>query len=82
MFFEHILIVGGTGMLRGLTSHFIEKGHIVSILARNEKRLERIKENYPIKKGRIWTISQDYRKSEQNKEKAIIGTADSWKQKP
>lgn len=62
--FKHILIVGGTGILRGVTTHFIEKGFIVSVLARNEKRLKRLKEEYPIKKGRIWTISQDYRDTE------------------
>lgn len=50
MFFRHILIVGGTGMLRGVTSHFIEKGHIVSVLARNEKRLKSLKKDYPKKR--------------------------------
>lgn len=36
------------------------------MLPHNKKRqLEKLKEKYPIKKGRIWTISQNYRDLEQ-----------------
>lgn len=61
---NHILIVGGTGMLRGVTAHFIEKGDIVSVLARNKSRIDTLKEEYPVKRGRIWPIAQDYRNAE------------------
>lgn len=61
---RHILIVGGTGMLKGTTAHFIEQGDIVSVMARNEDRLDSFKEEYPKKRGRIWPIAQDYRDSE------------------
>lgn len=57
---KHILIVGGTGMLREATTHFIEQGHIVSIMSRNESRVEAFRKKYPKKKGRIWPIVQDY----------------------
>ncbi len=61
---NHLLIVGGTGMLKETTAHFIEQGDIVSIMGRNEDRLERFKKEYPTKRGRIWPIVQDYRDSE------------------
>jgi NAD(P)-dependent dehydrogenase (short-subunit alcohol dehydrogenase family) len=44
---KHILIIGGTGMLRGATEHFIEQGHIVTLMARNEQRLNAIKQKHP-----------------------------------
>lgn len=74
---KHILIVGGTGMLRGVTTHFIDKGHIVSVLARNKGRLKSFQEEYPIKKGRIRTISQDYRNTEKALKK-VRETADMF----
>jgi hypothetical protein len=61
---KHILIIGGTGMLRQASEYFIEQGHIVTLLARNGKRLNAIKQKYPKKKGKILTIAQDYRKTE------------------
>lgn len=61
---NHILIIGATGMLRGATEHYIEQGHIVTMMARNEERLNAIKEKYPEKKGKILTLSQDYRDTE------------------
>lgn len=57
---KHILIVGGTGMIREATTHFIEQGHIVSIMSRDENRVEAFRKKYPRKKGRIWPIVQDY----------------------
>lgn len=62
---KHVLIIGGTGMLRGTSKYCIEQGNIVTILARNQWRLDSLRSEYPYKKGRIWTISQDYRDSKQ-----------------
>lgn len=83
---KHILIVGGTGMLKGTATHFIEKGYIVSILARNRDRLDGLRREYPQWKGRILPIAQDYRNSEQALKKvkeaaemyAYIDTAVLW----
>lgn len=61
---KHILIVGGTGMLKGATEHFIEQGNIVSVMARNEEKLLQLREKFPVKRGRIWPIAQDYRDSD------------------
>lgn len=66
---KHILIVGGTGMLRGVTAHFIERGDIVSVLARNKSRINTFKEEYPLRRGRIWPIPQDYRNTEKTMKK-------------
>jgi len=68
---KHILIVGGTGMLRGATEYFIEQGNIVTLVARNEQRLNAIKQKYPEKKGKILTLAQDYRNTEEAMNKVI-----------
>ena len=36
----HALVVGGTGMLRGVSLYLAEKGHVVSVVARSRERLE------------------------------------------
>lgn len=35
----HALVVGGTGMLRGLTLSLVREGYTVSVVARNRERL-------------------------------------------
>lgn len=62
---KHILIVGGTGMLKGAAEHFIKQGNIVSVMARNEQKLYDFREQFPVKRGRIWPIAQDYRDTDE-----------------
>lgn len=40
--FQHVLIVGGSGMLAGLARKLVESSERVSVLARNEKRIRAI----------------------------------------
>jgi hypothetical protein len=74
---KHIFIAGGTGMLKGAAEHFIEQGHIVSLMARNSDRLEAIRAKYPKRKGKILTLSQDYRDTEKAM-KSVINAADMY----
>lgn len=74
---RHILIIGGTGMLRGTTEHFIQKGNIVTMMARNESRLKSIKEKYPEERENIMILEQDYRNAGEALEK-VKKTADMY----
>jgi hypothetical protein len=53
----HALIVGGTGMLRGVMEHYRRSFKVVSILARSKKDLEKLEKRYP---GIIRGIAVDY----------------------
>lgn len=53
----HALIVGGTGMLRGVMEHYRKTYKTVSVLARSKKDLEKLEKRYP---GIIRGISVDY----------------------
>lgn len=48
-------------MLKAASEHLIEQGNIVTLMARNVRELDAIKGKYPEKRGKIVTISQDYR---------------------
>lgn len=37
---SHVLVVGGTGMLRDVTLHLVDQGHTVSVVARSYNRLQ------------------------------------------
>ena len=41
---KHSLIIGGTGMLAGLSAHFAGQGVTVSVIGRNEERHEKVKQ--------------------------------------
>lgn len=51
----HALIVGGTGMLAGLTKWLAEEGHIVSVVSRGREPFPEIAD------GRLYPITVDYR---------------------
>lgn len=53
----HALIVGGTGMLRGVVEHERRTFKIVSVLARSKRDLEKLEKRYP---GIIRGIAVDY----------------------
>jgi len=61
---KHILVVGGTGMLRIAREYFMESGYTVTLLARNRNKLNTIKATYPGASDRIFIISQDYREAD------------------
>ena len=56
-----ITIIGGTGMLSHLCVEFAEQGHLVTVMARNEKRLEELRLSSIGLKGSIWPAAVDYR---------------------
>lgn len=60
---NRILIIGGTGMLRGATEHFILNNFSVSIIGRDVQKLNYFTGKFPNKKT-IDLISQDYRDTE------------------
>lgn len=57
----HALVVGGTGMLRGLTLSLAGQGYTVSVVARNVHRLQSLAETAGQYSGRINPLSLDYR---------------------
>lgn len=61
---KHVLIVGATGVLEGVSKYFIEQGNLVTLLARSPMDLYGIKSEYPIASRRVSVIAQDYIESD------------------
>lgn len=57
---KHALVVGGTGMLSGVSLSLLAKGYHVSIIARNAYRIEKLVEKTRIKE-QITPILVDYK---------------------
>lgn len=83
---SHILVVGGTGMLRKVCLHMCKSNQTVTVIARNQKRLKSLKFESEHFKGIINPITLDYKISGELSEKinnAIdkfgpVSTAVSW----
>lgn len=60
---QHILVVGGTGMLRGLCIQLASSGWQLSVIARNQRRLDRLASDAERFRGIIRGFSLDYRDS-------------------
>lgn len=56
----HILVVGATGMLYDVCLHFCNNANTVTVIARNQKRLNRLDLNAEGMAGSINPISLDY----------------------
>ncbi|WP_180956540.1 hypothetical protein [Bacillus canaveralius] len=41
---KHILIIGGTGMLKGTVEYFLNRGDTVSVVARNTSKITELSE--------------------------------------
>lgn len=61
----HALVVGGTGMLRGLTISLASQGYTVSVIARDIHRLRSLADSADRFAGRINPLPLDYRHGEQ-----------------
>lgn len=59
----HALVVGGTGMLRGVSLHLAETGYTVSVVARSRARLDSLAAASTAP-GAINPLPLDYRQSE------------------
>jgi hypothetical protein len=57
----HALVVGGTGMLRGLVLGLAEIGWTVSVVARRAGRLTALRRSAQSRRGHVWPVAQDYR---------------------
>ena len=57
---EHILIVGGSGILRGVCRHFAEGGKVVSVVARDKARIVEMVAQTQKAPGLINPIALDY----------------------
>jgi hypothetical protein len=78
---KHIFIAGGLGMLQKVTEYYIESEFIVTTLARNQDKLQRLKTKYPEAEDRIFLLAQDYNETDKALEKVQrtvhqIGTLD------
>lgn len=60
---SHALVIGGTGMLRGVCLHLARAGAIVSVVARRHARLARLATDAPA--GRINPVPADYGDAEE-----------------
>lgn len=60
----HALVVGGTGMLRGVSLGLAERGYGVSVVARRRFRLEDLAKAAAALPGRIHPLPLDYRDTE------------------
>jgi NAD(P)-dependent dehydrogenase (short-subunit alcohol dehydrogenase family) len=56
----HTLVVGGTGMLRGVCLHFAALGHNISVIARSHARLSQLAQSAAGMGGSIWPLAADY----------------------
>lgn len=57
---DHVLVIGGTGMLRGVVKYFIEQGNIVSVVGRNRKRLQVLEQESQGLPGLMNPVAIDY----------------------
>lgn len=57
---SHVLVVGGTGMLRGVSLYFAERGDFVSVVARGEERLRSLADDAAAFAGEIVPLPLDY----------------------
>lgn len=53
----HALVVGGTGMLRGVVAWLMDRGYRVSVIARDEERLTALADSAP---GKVHALPLDY----------------------
>ncbi|CAG9614293.1 hypothetical protein BACCIP111899_03520 [Bacillus rhizoplanae] len=60
----HVLVVGGTGMLQEVSKWFIEQGFHTSVIGRNVKRLDEIK-NICKASERVTCLAVDYHDSDE-----------------
>lgn len=56
----HVLVVGGTGMLKTVSCFLAEKGNIVTIIARDRGKLHHLSSLVAAQGGKINPISVDY----------------------
>lgn len=56
----HALVIGGTGMLRGVCMYLASRGGVVSVLARDRRRLDTLAHET---RGAVRAIAADYRDS-------------------
>jgi hypothetical protein len=57
---SHALVVGGTGMLRGVSLALAARGHTVSVVARTSRRLRALAESAGELSGRLHPLALDY----------------------
>lgn len=65
---KHALVVGGTGMLTGVSLWLLEQGCHVSVIARNAERMKSLIEKANLK-GNITPILVDYTKNDELQQK-------------
>lgn len=56
----HVLVIGGTGMLRGVSLARVQAGDTVSVVARSHSRLARLQSDAKGLQGKLHPIAADY----------------------
>lgn len=64
----HVIVVGGSGMLRAATLELADDADVVTVIARNSDRLSAVVRQAAARGGRIDPISVDYRDTD-----ALVG---------
>ncbi|MDF1507511.1 SDR family NAD(P)-dependent oxidoreductase [Robertmurraya sp. DFI.2.37] len=57
---KHVLVTGGTGMLKGVVRYFVEQGNTVSVVARNKEKLQSLSSTFRNLPGTVHPIAIDY----------------------
>lgn len=57
---EHVLVVGGSGMLNGVVEYFIERGKIVTVVGRNLTKMQALTQKFKGLPGTINPVAVDY----------------------
>lgn len=57
---DHVLVVGGSGMLKGVVKYFMEQGNIVTVVGRNRKKLQILEQELHGTPGVLNSVAVDY----------------------
>ncbi len=66
---EHVLVIGGSGILRGVCRHFAGEGKAVSVIARSKERIIEMVAETQKSPGLIIPIAVDYTQADDLRDK-------------
>lgn len=71
----HVLVIGGTGMLRGVSLAQVQVGNTVSVVARSHNKLAQLQRDAERLQGTLHPIAVDYTNGKQLREKLELAAA-------
>ena len=72
----HALVVGGSGMLRGVVLHLAGRGHVVSVVARRAEPLAALVDEAGASGGRVEPLSVDYGEDDRLRHEVVRAIAE------